>query len=176
MSQVKFNHRFIIANLLVLALGTLFAKVAYAQRPIFLLDNQCINTGSGNWGRNARDVSVGREIYTSLMTMSSWGPNDSAAMTCKIQASSSATLRLGFGMRDNDIGSSPSIVDVYVNGNHKGKQTVYPGKVSSLLVDISNGNSLAVETTCSRASNCQTVYFFKAELTGLKNTASPGER
>jgi len=173
MNKVKFSHESIFASILFLAIEILFTQVVYAQRPIFLLDNQCINTGPGNWGRQSKDVSVGREIYTSLMTMSSWGPNDSASMTCKIQASSSATLALKFGMRDNDIGSSPSIVDVYVDGNHKGRQTVSPGKVSFLPVDVSNGKSLAVETTCSRASNCNTVYFFQAELTGA---VSPGAR
>jgi hypothetical protein len=77
------------------------------------------------------------------------------------------------GMRDNDRGAASNIIDVYVDGNHVGKQTVSPGEVKVLLVNISNGKSLALETTCSRASNCQTVYFFKAELTGA---VSPGAR
>jgi hypothetical protein len=126
--------------------------------------------------RNTTDVSVGREIYTSLMIMESWSADRPASMTCRIQASSPATLLLQFGMRDNDIGSSPSIVDVYVDGNPgkpTGRQIVSPGQVRELKVDISNGKSLAVETTCTRASKCNTVYFFKAELTGAQ---SPGAR
>ena len=69
MNKVKFSRKFIFASLLFLALETLFAQVVYAQRPLFLLDSQCIDTGRGDWRRQSTDVSVGREIYTSLMTI-----------------------------------------------------------------------------------------------------------
>lgn len=172
MNKVKFNRKFIFASLLFLALETFSTQAVYSQRPVFLLDNQCIDTGRGYVSRNTRDVSVGREIYTSLMIMTSGSADTPASMTCKIQSSSPATLQLKMGIRDNDMGSSSSIVDVYLDGSHKDRQTVSPGHVSTLLVDISNGQSLAVETTCSRASNCASVYFFKAELTGTRSSGS----
>jgi hypothetical protein len=44
-----------------------------------------------------------------------------------------------------------------------------------MLVDISQGKNLSIETSCARATNCGAeVYFFKAQIEPA--AASPGRR
>jgi len=148
-------------------------QVANAQRAVFLLDYKCVDTGRGSWNPNTRDISVGRELYTSVMYMNSSSANYVASMTCRINSTDSATLRLEFGIADNDRGTNPNIVSVYLDGNQVAAKSVAPSQVKTLLVDLKGAKSLALETTCSRASDCANVYFFKAQIEGA---ASPGTR
>jgi hypothetical protein len=148
-------------------------QVANAQRAVFLLDYKCVNTGNGDLGRDTSDVSVGRELYTSIMYMRSYSANSAASMTCRVNATESATLRLEFGIADNNRNASPSIVSVYLDGNQVAAKSVAPSQFKTLLVDLKGAKSLALETTCSRASDCANVYFFKAQIEGA---ASPGTR
>ncbi|XZN95968.1 MAG: hypothetical protein ACM65K_24435 [Microcoleus sp.] len=67
--------------------------------------------------------------------------------------------------------------DVYVDGNQVASRTGDRGQVNTMIVDISNGKSLAVEVFCARATNCQSFtpyYFMKAQIE--PGARSPGRR
>jgi len=169
MRKVKFFTKFISVGMLCLTLETLGIQVAQAQRPVFLLDLTCVDR-DGDYRRNSRDISVGREIYTSVMSI-----NPHSAFTCKLPTANSASLRLEYGMSDTHSNSAPVTITAYLDGNEVASKTAAPGKTGTLLVDISKGKSLAIETACARASNCGSpVYFFKAQIEPA--AASPGRR
>jgi hypothetical protein len=172
MRKVKSLTKFISVGMLGLILGTLGEQVALAQRPIFLLDLTCIKTDNSTWGflRQSQDIVVGREIHTSIIRSAS-----NAAMTCKLPEASSAFLRLEYGMSDTDSNRAPVKIDAYLDGNQIASRTASPGQRGTMLVDISQGKSLSIETSCARASNCgASVYFFKAQIEPA--AASPGRR
>ena len=176
MKKVKFFTKFISVGMLSLILGTLGEQVALAQRPIFLLDLTCIRTSNRSrafnpFNRRSQDIVVGREIHTSVMRAY---PN--VAMTCKLPAASSTSLRLEYGMSDTDRNSAPVKIDAYLDGNQIASRTASPGQRGTMLVDISQGKNLSIETSCARASNCGSayVYFFKAQIEPA--AASPGRR
>jgi hypothetical protein len=172
MRKVKFFTKFIPVGMLCLILGTLGEQVALAQRPIFLLDLTCIKTsGYRAFNRRSQDIVVGREIYTSIMRA-----YPDVAMTCKLPAASSTSLRLEYGMSDTNRNSAPVKIDAYLDGNQIASRTASPGQRGTMLVDISQGKNLSIETSCARASNCGRayVYFFKAQIEPA--AASPGRR
>ena len=172
MKQVRSVSKLLVGGILSLALGALGIQAAQAQRPFFLMDTACVNRG-GSWGKNEQDISVGREVYTTVMYM-----NAGAAFTCRLPTVRSASLQLEFGISDNDNDKPPITVNVYLDGNQVASRTVSPGQRATLLVDISNRRSLALEAVCVRATNCSpyysTVHFFKAQI--QPSAASPGRR
>lgn len=133
----------------------------------FLLRRPCVNTGVGNWDRRRENVSVGKAVYTSRFFM---GPgNRSASMTCKLQPNDVGVifqrLNLGFGMRDNDQGSPPVSVNVYLDGQRAESATVAPGRPASVSLDVTSTNNVAIEAVCSSpAQYCDRVYFWDANL------------
>jgi hypothetical protein len=134
---------------------------------LFLLRRPCVDTGIGNWARRSEDVSVGRAVYTSRFFM---GPgNRSAALTCKLQPNSANVIfqrmNLSFGMRDNDQGSPPVNVNVYLDGQRAETRTVAPGQPASITLDVTPTSNVAIEAICSSQSQyCDRVYFWDAEL------------
>jgi hypothetical protein len=157
------------AGVLSFTLATVGAQVAQAQRPIPLADLQCVKR-SGNWESRQRDISVGRQIYTSVLYI-----QNGTAMTCRLPGGP-ASLRLEFAIPDTE-NSPPARIDVYVDGNQVASRTGDQGQVNTMLVDISNGKSLAVEVFCARATNCQSYtpyYFMKAQVE--LGARSPGRR
>lgn len=178
MIKAKFPTKFIAAGMLPLVLGMLHGRVAQAQRPVFLLESKCVGRG-GQWQEMNRDVSVGRELLTTVMYMKPYSFNTPAAFTCRITPVGSAsrfkTLQLSFGM--GDTASNPTlIVNVWLDGNQVGSRSVSPGQAKSWPIDVTNAKSLAVEVSCSRSEGCgkSGVLFFKAELE--PTPASPGQR
>lgn len=174
MKNLKFSSKLVSAGMLSLAIGTLGSLVAQAQRPISLLDLKCMETRSSGWTyayrENSQDISIGREIYTTIMWV-----NSSGEFTCKLPSVNSASLRLEFGMEDRARGAAPVTIKVYLDGNEVSSRTASPGKIGTELVDISNGKSLAIETNCARATNCGAgVFFTKAQIEPA--AASPGQR
>jgi hypothetical protein len=148
-------------------LATVGAQVAQAQRPIPLLDLQCVKR-SGSWDSNQRDISVGRQIYTTVLYI-----NPDTAITCRLPGGP-ASLRLEFAIPDTN-NSPPARIDVYVDGNQVASRTGERGQVNTMVVDISNGKSLAVEVFCARATNCYNPYWFiKAQIE--PGARSPGRR
>ena len=167
MKRVRWLSGLLSAGVLSFSLATVGAQVAQAQRPIPLLDLQCVRR-SGGWSSNKRDISVGRQIYTTVLYIS-----PDTTLTCRLPGGP-ATLRLEFAIPDTS-DAPPARIDVYVDGNQVASQTGDRGKVNTMLVNINNGKSLAVEVFCARATNCSDVYhFMKAQIE--PGASSPGRR
>ena len=169
MKRVRWLSGLFSAGVLSFTLATIGAQVAQAQRPIVLADLQCVQR-SGYWKSDQRDISVGREIYTTVLYI-----QNGTAITCRLPGGP-ASLRLEFAIPDTE-NSPPARIDVYVDGNQVASRTGDRGKVNTMLVDISNGKSLAVEVFCARATNCQSFtpyYFMKAQIE--PGASSPGRR
>jgi hypothetical protein len=155
------------AGVLSFTLATVGAQVAQAQRPIPLEDLQCVNR-SGDWGSSKKDISVGRQIYTTVLYI-----KPDTTMTCRLPGGP-ASLRFEFAIPDTS-NAPPARIDVYVDGNQIASRTGDRGKVHTMLVNVSNGKSLAVEVFCARATNCYNSYWFmKAQLE--PGASSPGGR
>ncbi len=167
MKRVRWLSGLFLAGMLCVMLGTVGAQVAQAQRPIPLEDLQCVNR-SGNWRTHKQDISVGRQIYTTVLYI-----NPDTTMTCRLPGGP-ASLRFEFAIPDTSQ-APPARIDVYVDGNQVASRTGDRGKVHTMLVNISNGKSLAVEVFCARATNCGGSYWFmKAQLE--PGASSPGSR
>jgi hypothetical protein len=173
MKRVRWLSGLFSAGMLSFTLATVGAQVAQAQRPISLADLKCVNL-SGRWGSNLEDISVGREIYTSVLYI-----KPDTKMTCRLPGGP-ASLRLEFAIPDTS-NAPPVRIDVYVDGNQVASRTGDRGKVHTMIVDISNGRSLGLEVFCARATNCSygpdgsTVYrFMKAQIE--PGARSPGSR
>ncbi|WP_333436616.1 hypothetical protein [Microcoleus sp. D2_18a_D3] len=180
MKRVRWLSGLFLAGMLCVMLGTIGAQVAQAQRPIHILDLQCLVTkgtlavGGRNSGgladlyKGPTDISIGRQLYTSIMTVRQ------ASWTCKLPGGR-ASLRLEYGVDDRDEISPPKI-EVYVDGNQVASQVGKPGRINTMLADISNGKSLALEISCSTAKNCdrRPYHFFKFQIE--PGASSPGSR
>ncbi len=167
MKRFRLLSRLLSAGMLSAMVGTLAAQVAQAQRPISFLDLQCV-TRSGGYGAASEDISVGRQLYTS-----NWRILANTALTCRLPGGR-ASLRFEFAIPDTE-NDSPVQIDVYVDGNQVASRTGGKGKVHTMLVDISNGKSLAVEVSCARATSCNRAYYFmKAQIE--PGAQSPGSR
>jgi hypothetical protein len=167
MKRVRWLSGLLSAGVLSFTLATVGAQVAQAQRPIPLADLPCVKR-SGDWGCDKIDISVGRQIYTTILYI-----NADTAITCRLPGGP-ASLRLEFAIPDTS-NAPPVRIDVYVDGNQIASRTGDRGKVNTMLVDISNGKSLAVEVFCARATNCYKSYWFmKAQIE--PGASSPGSR
>jgi len=168
MKRVRWLSGLLSAGMLSFTLATVGAQVAQAQRPIPLEDLQCVNR-SGNWRTHKQDISVGRQIYTTVLYI-----NPDTALTCRLPGGP-ASLRLEFAIPD-DKERAPIKIDVYVDGNQVASRIGDKGKVHTMFVDVSNGKSLALEVSCARATNCRdwAYYFMKAQLE--PGARSPGGR
>ena len=176
MKRVRWLSGLLSAGVLSFTLATVGASVAQIQRPIHILDLRCLVAGGylDNRGniqyveREPRDISISRQIYTSIMNVRS------ASWTCKLPGGR-ASLRLEYGVADKDEISPPKI-EVYLDGNQVASQVGMPGRINKMLVDVSNGKSLSIDISCSTAQNCnrRPFHFFKFNLE--PGATSPGRR
>ncbi len=68
-------------------------------------------------------------------------------------------------MRDNDRGSPPVNVNVYLDGQKAETRTVSPGQGEVVTLDVTPTSNVAIEAICSNQSKyCDRVYFWEAEL------------
>jgi hypothetical protein len=167
MKRVRWLSGLFAAGVFSFTLATVGAQVAQAQRPIPLVELQCVQR-SGIWRSEKRDISVGRQIYTAVLNI-----DPDTALTCRLPGGP-ASLRLEFAIPDTSQ-APPVRIDVYVDGNQVASRTGDRGQVNTMLVDISNGKRLAVEVFCARATGCGGVYWFmKAQIE--PGARSPGGR
>jgi len=176
MKRVRWLSGLFAAGVLSFTLATIGAQVAQAQRPMHILDLQCIVTGGylNNRGylqyfdRKPTDIVIGRQIYTSIMSVRE------ASWTCKLPGGR-ASLRLEYGVDDRSEISPPKI-EVYVDGNEVASEVGKPGRINTMLADISNGKSLSIDISCSTAQNCnnRSYHFFKFQV--VPGARSPGSR
>jgi len=178
MKRVRWLSGLLSAGVLSFTLATVGAQVAQAQRQIHILDLQCLVTRGGTnlshpgglayLYRGPTDLSIGRQLHTSIMRVRE------AGWTCRLPGGR-ASLRLEYGVDDQSEISPPKI-EVYVDGNQVASQVGKPGRINTMLVDISNGRSLSLEISCSTAKNCgnRNYHFFKFNLE--PGASSPGSR
>jgi len=166
--QIKLISKIVVSTMLFVALAPQGKPTAQEipQLSRLLFRQPCVNTGRGNWGVEKEDVSVGRALYTSRLYL---GPGDrsAAAITCRIQPNRAGvifqTLKVSFGMRDNDQGSSSTTVNVYLDGVRADSRTVSPGRQASVTLDVTNTSNVTLEATCS-SRYCDRVYVWDAAL------------
>jgi hypothetical protein len=166
--RVRWISGLLSAGVLSFTLATVGAQVAQAQRPIPIFDLRCVER-SGGYGKGASDISIGRELYTSFLY--SWM---GGSWTCKLPGGP-ASLRIEYGVSDqND--KPPAKIEVYVDGNQVASHVGKDGRVNTMMVDVSNGKSLAIDISCSRAKSCSSgnYYFFWFHL--IPGASSPGSR
>jgi len=180
MKRVRWLSGVLSLGMLSFTLATVGTQVAQAQRPIHILDLQCLVTqgtlamGGPNSGglahlyRGPKDISIGRQLYTSIMMV------HVASWTCKLPGGS-ASIRFEYGVDDRDEISPPKI-EVYVDGNQVASQVGKLGRINTMLVDVSNGKSLSIDISCSTEQNCnrKPYHFFKFHLE--PGASSPGSR
>jgi len=162
-------RRWLSMGMLSAMLGTAMPPAAQAQRPIFIFDLPCVEI----WGDinqiDGADISIGRELYTSIMYMRPFG------MTCRLPGGP-ATLEIQYGVPDTS-STPPAIIQVYVDGSEVARHEGEEGKINTFLVDVSNGRSLAIDLNCARKDNCgyfAFYHFFKFHLN--PGASSPGSR
>ena len=178
MKRVRWLSGLLSAGVLSFTLATVGAQVTLAQRPINILDLKCLvtrgmrlNSSDGplyHLYRGPTDLSIGRQLQTSIMKVREAGWN------CKLPGGR-ASLRLEYGVDDQSEILPPKI-DVYVDGNQVASQVGKPGRINTMLVDISNGRSLSLDISCSTAKNCNqgNYHFFKFQIE--PGASSPGSR
>ena len=168
MKRVRWLSGLFSAGVLSFTLATVGAQVAQAQREMYIFNLNCVTRWSGVYYTQSTDVSIAREIYTSILKAQPFG------ITCRLPAGP-ASLRIEYGVSDQD-SDPPAKIDVYVDGNQVASQVGKAGQVNTMLVDVSKGKSLAIDVSCSRATNCgnRWYYFFWFHI--IPGASSPGKR
>lgn len=175
MQTTQLIPRFLATGFLSVAIASLMPLMAEAKdesRLAWLFETQCVSESPGRWRREVENVSVGREVYRSVMFL---GPGSQfASLACRIRQSEDTetskkknfqSLKLEFGMRDRHSASPANQVIVYLDGEQASVNTVSSGERVVLALDISNVSNIAIETICSsKIQYCDRVYFFDASL------------
>ncbi|MCT7974592.1 hypothetical protein [Laspinema olomoucense] len=167
MQNRSFINQLMAAGILSVAIAPWLQPVVKAREtvPLFLFDTQCVTNGPGRLQQETLDISVGRKVYRSYFFL---GPGSRAvSVTCRIgeQEGQFESLLLEFGMRDNDRGSPPNAVNIYLDGVRQESHTISPGEQVALSLNITNASHVAIETVCSTQNRyCDRVYFFESTL------------
>ncbi len=174
MQKMHVVNQLMRAGILSLAIAPWIQPVVKAREPVpqFLFDGQCVTTGPGRSHQETLDISVGRKVYRSYFFL---GPGSrEVSVTCRIlpEEGKFESLLLEFGMRDNDRGSPPNAVNIYLDGVREVSHTLSPGDQVSLSLNLTNVSHIAIETVCSTQNRyCDRVYFFESTLLPLMNLA-----
>jgi len=156
MKQVSFLKQSPLAFGLGLLLTTSSGTIAQDQpNSVPLLSTRCVRTNL-NVAESSRDVSVGKEFFSSIFNISSNG-----ILTCKVPSTDDSpleTLHLQFGLSDGTNGED--VLKVYIDGNVEASVSVQPGKIKTSVIKVSNARSVALEL---EDNSNGTLYFFKAE-------------
>lgn len=176
MQTPKLNNR-AIAITLSFALASLGGQSIQAQSNLVPLTKaKCVNSGVGSFRQTPLDVAIAKAVYTSPFYLGAG--TRSAAVTCKIRRDENKplfqTLRLGFGMRDNNTTSPPVAVNFYVDGNKADTKTIAPGQKEVVLLDVSKATNVTIEAVCSnQAQYCDRVYFIDSLLQPAPPATTP---
>lgn len=168
MKRVRWLSGLLSAGVLSFSLATVDAQVAQAQREIYIFELNCVTRWSGAYYTQSTDVSIARQIYTSILKAGPFG------LTCRLPGGP-ASLRIEYGVSDGG-SQPPAKIDVYVDGNQVASQVGKAGQVNTMLVDVSNGKSLAIDITCSRATNCDRGWYYFFWFHVIPGASSPGKR
>jgi hypothetical protein len=171
MKRIKFLSKFVAVSAVCLAFTGTVAEVAQAQRrSVPLLSNSCVTT-IGNVSINDGEVSIGRQLFTSLVSIQVGdflGSAYTTSITCRLKSPGSPAkykaLGLGFGIPDNVNGGEVT-VSVYLDGNLVGSRSIYSGENAQKWgINVSSASNVSIQASCS--NNCpEKVHFF---YTGLQ--------
>lgn len=157
-----------------LVLGGSAWQVAQGQqRTTSLFSTGCVRRGGMD--NSQRDISIGRQAFTEISyAYDLWNP----LITCRIRPAGSQprfkTLRLAFGIADDESGNKPVDVNVYLDGNLAASRTLSVGEKSLLLLDVSKVSSVAIEIPNNNDSQGTRISFVQALLEPI--SSSPGRR
>ncbi len=174
MQNRSFINQLMTAGILSVAITPWIQPMVKAREPVslFLFDTQCVTNGPGRSQEETLDISIGRKVYRSYFFL---GPGSrEVSVTCRIgeQQGQFESLLLEFGMRDNDRGSPPNAVNIYLDGVREVSHTLSPGEQVSLSLNLTNVSHVAIETVCSTQNRyCDRVYFFESTLSPRLNVA-----
>ncbi|MBE9207854.1 hypothetical protein IQ244_15255 [Nostoc sp. LEGE 06077] len=130
-----------------------------------LLSRKC--TTSGYIGRRQRDVSIGREVYTSQFNMITNSDEKlRARVACDItkpQPGAFKTLYLEMGIDDAERERN-TVVTIFFNGKEVFNEAITKGPIKKLSLDVRNVRSATVEVWTSDRFGVNSVHFVKAEL------------
>jgi hypothetical protein len=173
MKRIKFISKFAAVGTMCVAFTGMIVEVAQAQRRIVpLLSNSCVTT-IGYVSINDGEVSIGRQLFTSSVSMQvgpilGYADTDTTSITCRLKSAGSSakykSLGLGFGIPDNSNGGEVT-VSVYLDGNLVGSRSIYSGENAQKWgINVSSANSISIQASCS--NNCpEKVHFY---YTGLQ--------
>ncbi len=107
-------------------------------------------------------MTIGRESFTSIRTLWTYG----GSATCRIRPGNSAykykTLRLAFGIQDQNANdyhcNRPVTVNVYLDGNLEESRSLLAGDKSLLLLNVSRTSTVTVEVP--RIESCLGIVHF----------------
>jgi hypothetical protein len=177
MRTTKFIHKVAIVGTMYLAFAGLAGQPAQGrQQTTSLFSTTCV--GRGDYGSQRRDVTIGRELFTSIFRMADRYDPNGTSMTCRIRFAGSVhkfkTLRLAFGIGDSEYGDRPVDVNVYLDGNLAESRTLLIGEKALLLLNVSQTSSVAIEVLNNGDGQLTDVSFFQALLEPI--SSSSGQR
>ena len=142
-----------------------FAEIASAQRStgssrIGLLSHTCVQEGGQS---NNQEISINKQLFTALWVFA----QPTATLTCRLDKRKrfpKETLRLQYGMNDNNSNPQSRSVTVFLDGVAVDEDEVRPGFMKTKLFDVSKTRSIAIESVCKNGGGCTNLYFFAAEI------------
>lgn len=172
MNRINFISKFAAVGTMCLVFTGIVVEVAQAQKRVVpLLSNSCVTT-IGDAFINDVEVSIGRQLFTSSVSMKVGeifgGGGYTTSITCRLKSAGSPakykSLGLGFGITDNNNGGEVT-VSVYLDGNLVGSRSIYSGENAQKWgINVSSANSVSIQASCS--NNCpENVHFY---YTGLQ--------
>ncbi|MFB2878498.1 hypothetical protein [Floridanema aerugineum] len=143
------------------------------QRTTSLFSTGCVRRQGMD--SSQRDISIGRQAFTEISyAYDTWSP----LITCRIRPAGSQarfkTLRLAFGISDDEKANKPVDINVYLDGNLAASRSLSVGEKSLLLLDVSKISSVAIEIPSNNDSEGTRISFVQALLEPI--SSSPGRR
>lgn len=167
----------------VAAIGTIclvFAGSAWQvaqgqQRTTSLFSTSCVQRGY--MGSSQQDISIGRQVFTEIFYFrdNTYSGKSDLLLTCRIRPAGSQprfkTLRLAFGIADDERANEQATVNVYLDGSIATSRTLSVGEKSLVILDVSRVSNVAIEIPQTDGIK---VSFVQALLEPI--SSSPGRR
>ncbi|MFB2970623.1 hypothetical protein ACE1CD_16770 [Aerosakkonema sp. BLCC-F183] len=175
---MKFIRKFAAIGAICLVFAGSAWQVAQGQqRTTSLFSTGCVRRGS-IMDSSQQDISIGRQVFTEIFYFrnnNGYGEKSDLLLTCRIRPAGSQprfkTLRLAFGIADDQRANEQATVNVYLDGNMATSRTLSVGEKSLVILDVSRVSSVAIETPQIYSIK---VSFVQALLEPI--SSSPGRR
>lgn len=175
MKKINLIRKFAaLSTMFLVFAGSAWQVAQGQQRTTSLFSSGCVR---GNGTNNSqRDISIGREAFTEIFVFKNfYSRTQDLLLTCRIRPAGSQprfkTLRLAFGIADDEYAQKPVDVNVYLDGNLAASRTLSVGEKSLVILDVSRASSVAIEVPENSGTR---VSFVQALLEPI--SSSPGRR